>query len=113
MPEGPGGRLVAEAFHCRLKGPVQVDKKTLVELQGFQAVSVRGVPGVHQAPGVSGGRMLGRPPHPHRGGLGEWPPLVRARTRVPRPPSCTRRVSGAQGGPAGVVSPSVPSAPGT
>lgn len=66
MPEGPGGRLVAEAFHCRLKGPVQVDKKTLVELQGFQAVSVRGVPGVHQAPGVSGGRMLGRP-HIHTG----------------------------------------------
>lgn len=30
---------MAEAFHCRLKGPVLVDKKTLVELQGFQAVS--------------------------------------------------------------------------
>lgn len=30
---------MVEAFHCRLKGPVLVDKKTLVELQGFQAVS--------------------------------------------------------------------------
>lgn len=30
---------MVEAFHCRLKGPVTVDKKTLVELQGFQAVS--------------------------------------------------------------------------
>ena len=39
LPEGTGGWLVAEAFHCRLKGPVLVDKKTLVELQGFQAVS--------------------------------------------------------------------------
>lgn len=42
LPEGPGGRPAAEAFHCRLRGPVQVDEKTLVELQGFQAVSVRG-----------------------------------------------------------------------
>ncbi|EPQ10827.1 Protein FAM132A, partial [Myotis brandtii] len=37
-----GRQLVAEAFHCRLKGPVQVDKKTLVELQGFQAPTAQG-----------------------------------------------------------------------
>ncbi|XP_054440388.1 adipolin [Pteronotus mesoamericanus] len=42
LPEGTGGRLVAEAFHCRLKGPVLVDKKTLVELQGFQAPTAPG-----------------------------------------------------------------------
>jgi hypothetical protein len=30
---------LVEAFHCRLKGPVLVDKKTLAELQGFQPVS--------------------------------------------------------------------------
>lgn len=42
LPEGTGGRLVAEAFHCRLKGPVLVDKKTLVELQGFQAPAAQG-----------------------------------------------------------------------
>lgn len=39
LPQEPSQRLVVEAFHCRLKGPVLVDKKTLVELQGFQAVS--------------------------------------------------------------------------
>ncbi|KAG8505522.1 Adipolin [Galemys pyrenaicus] len=39
LPEGPAGRLLAEAFHCRLKGPVLVGKRTLAELQGFQAVS--------------------------------------------------------------------------
>lgn len=38
---------MAEAFHCRLKGPVLVDKKTLMELQGFQAVSVRGGQAAH------------------------------------------------------------------
>ncbi|TKC42901.1 hypothetical protein EI555_019427 [Monodon monoceros] len=41
LPEGTGRWLVSEAFHCRLKGPVLVDKRTLVELQGFQAVSGR------------------------------------------------------------------------
>lgn len=39
LPQEPSQQLVVEAFHCRLKGPVLVDKKTLVELQGFQAVS--------------------------------------------------------------------------
>lgn len=33
-------RRVQEAFHCKLKGPVVVDKKTLVELQNFQTVSL-------------------------------------------------------------------------
>lgn len=33
-------RLIEVAFHCRLKGPVVVDKKTLVELQNFQTVSL-------------------------------------------------------------------------
>lgn len=42
LPEDAGGRLVAEAFHCRLKGPVLVDKKTLMELQGFQAPTAQG-----------------------------------------------------------------------
>ncbi|MEJ1283450.1 C1q and tumor necrosis factor related 12 [Cricetulus griseus] len=37
LPQEPSQQLVVEAFHCRLKGPVLVDKKTLVELQGFQA----------------------------------------------------------------------------
>lgn len=33
-------RRVQEAFHCKLKGPAVVDKKTLVELQNFQTVSL-------------------------------------------------------------------------
>lgn len=33
-------RRIQEAFHCKLKGPVLVDKKTLVELQNFQTVSL-------------------------------------------------------------------------
>jgi len=32
-------RRIEEAFHCKLKGPVIVDKKTLAELQNFQTVS--------------------------------------------------------------------------
>ncbi|CAH2319909.1 adipolin isoform X1 [Pelobates cultripes] len=35
-------RRVDEAFHCRLKGPVIVDKKTLVELQNFQTPTSKG-----------------------------------------------------------------------
>ena len=31
-------RRIEEAFHCKLKGPVVVDKKTLLELQNFQTV---------------------------------------------------------------------------
>ncbi|XP_049554944.1 adipolin isoform X1 [Orcinus orca] len=42
LPEGTGRWLVSEAFHCRLKGPVLVDKRTLVELQGFQAPAAQG-----------------------------------------------------------------------
>uniref|UniRef100_A0A8C3YHC8 Adipolin n=1 Tax=Catagonus wagneri TaxID=51154 RepID=A0A8C3YHC8_9CETA len=42
LAEGTGGRPVAEAFHCRLRGPVLVDKETLVELQGFQAPAAPG-----------------------------------------------------------------------
>lgn len=42
LSEGTGRRLVAEAFHCALKGPMVVDEKTLVELHGFQAVSACG-----------------------------------------------------------------------
>ncbi|XP_004607223.2 adipolin [Sorex araneus] len=42
LSEGPAGRLVEEAFHCRLRGPVQVDKRTLAELQGFQAPAAQG-----------------------------------------------------------------------
>ncbi|NXE42274.1 ADIPL protein, partial [Ptilorrhoa leucosticta] len=34
----PSQRRVEEAFHCKLKGQVVVDKKTLVELQNFQSV---------------------------------------------------------------------------
>lgn len=51
LPEGTGRRLVAEAFHCRLRGPVLVDKKTLAELQGFQAVRGRGGRGRRGAQG--------------------------------------------------------------
>ncbi|XP_042085296.1 adipolin isoform X1 [Ovis aries] len=59
LPEGIGRQLVAEAFHCRLRGPVLVDKKTLVELQGFQAVSGHGG-GPHRTAGHSGpGATLG------------------------------------------------------
>ncbi|MEE6485023.1 hypothetical protein FKM82_014134 [Ascaphus truei] len=35
-------RRVDEAFHCKLKGPVIVDKKTLVELQNFQTPASKG-----------------------------------------------------------------------
>lgn len=33
-------RRINQAFHCKLKGPAVVDKKTLVELQNFQTVSL-------------------------------------------------------------------------
>lgn len=33
-------RRIEDAFHCKLKGPAIVDKKTLVELQNFQTVSL-------------------------------------------------------------------------
>ncbi|CAO2590323.1 C1qtnf12 [Lemmus lemmus] len=42
LPQEPSHQLVVEAFHCRLKGPVLVDKKTLVELQGFQTPTAQG-----------------------------------------------------------------------
>lgn len=35
-------RRIEEAFHCKLKGPVVVDKKTLVELQNFQTPPAKG-----------------------------------------------------------------------
>lgn len=35
-------RRIEEAFHCKLKGPVVIDKKTLMELQNFQTVRFRG-----------------------------------------------------------------------
>lgn len=38
LEEVPSHRRVEEAFHCKLKGQVVVDKKTLVELQNFQSV---------------------------------------------------------------------------
>lgn len=79
---------MSEAFHCRLKGPVLVDKRTLVELQGFQAVSGRGgQPGGFHC-GCSGPSRAGRPraharPAEARGGVrgGEGqahPPLWRS-----------------------------------
>ncbi|NXY12322.1 ADIPL protein, partial [Pteruthius melanotis] len=36
LEEIPSRRRLEEAFHCKLKGQVVVDKKTLVELQNFQ-----------------------------------------------------------------------------
>lgn len=33
-------RRIEEAFHCKLRGPVIVEKKTLTELQNFQTVSI-------------------------------------------------------------------------
>ncbi|XP_075045827.1 adipolin [Mixophyes fleayi] len=35
-------RRIDEAFHCRLKGPVLVDKRTLAELQNFQLPTAKG-----------------------------------------------------------------------
>ncbi|XP_068096723.1 adipolin isoform X1 [Hyperolius riggenbachi] len=35
-------RRIDEAFHCRLKGPVLVDKRTLAELQNFQMPAAKG-----------------------------------------------------------------------
>ncbi|KAJ8400281.1 hypothetical protein AAFF_G00399750 [Aldrovandia affinis] len=35
-------RRIEEAFHCRLKGPVIMDKKTLMELQSFQTPPSKG-----------------------------------------------------------------------
>ncbi|XP_037539726.1 adipolin [Nematolebias whitei] len=35
-------RRIEVAFHCKLKGPVAVDKKTLVELQNFQTPPAKG-----------------------------------------------------------------------
>ncbi|NXR79723.1 ADIPL protein, partial [Pycnonotus jocosus] len=40
--ELPSPRRVQEGFHCQLKGPVLVDKKTLVELQNFQSPLSKG-----------------------------------------------------------------------
>uniref|UniRef100_A0A2K6BU95 Adipolin n=1 Tax=Macaca nemestrina TaxID=9545 RepID=A0A2K6BU95_MACNE len=42
LPQGVGLWLVGEAFHCRLQGPRRVDKRTLVELHGFQAPAAQG-----------------------------------------------------------------------
>nr|XP_055238010.1 adipolin isoform X2 [Gorilla gorilla gorilla] len=42
LPQGAGLQLVGEAFHCRLQGPRRVDKRTLVELHGFQAPAAQG-----------------------------------------------------------------------
>ncbi|NWX30024.1 ADIPL protein, partial [Notiomystis cincta] len=38
----PSRRRLEEAFHCKLKGHVVVDKKTLVELQNFQSPLAKG-----------------------------------------------------------------------
>lgn len=35
-------RRIEEAFHCKLKGPVVIDKKTLMELQNFQTPLAKG-----------------------------------------------------------------------
>ncbi|TSL61235.1 Adipolin [Bagarius yarrelli] len=35
-------RRIEEAFHCKLRGPVVVDKKTLTELQNFQTPPAKG-----------------------------------------------------------------------
>ncbi|XP_064253081.1 adipolin isoform X1 [Passer domesticus] len=42
LEELPSRRRVEEAFHCKLKGQVLVDKKTLVELQNFQSPLAKG-----------------------------------------------------------------------
>ncbi|NWT16565.1 ADIPL protein, partial [Vireo altiloquus] len=42
LEEIPSRRRVEEAFHCKLKGQVVVDKKTLVELQNFQSPLAKG-----------------------------------------------------------------------
>lgn len=38
----PSYRRIEEAFHCKLKGPVVIDKKTLMELQNFQMTPAKG-----------------------------------------------------------------------
>ncbi|XP_063273396.1 adipolin isoform X3 [Prinia subflava] len=42
LQEPPWPRRVEEAFHCKLKGHVVVDKKTLVELHNFQSPLAKG-----------------------------------------------------------------------
>uniref|UniRef100_A0A8D2NH69 Adipolin n=1 Tax=Zonotrichia albicollis TaxID=44394 RepID=A0A8D2NH69_ZONAL len=42
LEELPSQRRVQQAFHCKLKGQVLVDKKTLVELQNFQSPAAKG-----------------------------------------------------------------------
>ncbi|XP_030145421.1 adipolin isoform X3 [Taeniopygia guttata] len=42
LAEAGSQRRLLEAFHCKLKGHVLVDKKTLVELQNFQLPVARG-----------------------------------------------------------------------
>ncbi|NXP65665.1 ADIPL protein, partial [Chloropsis cyanopogon] len=42
LEEPPAPRRLREAFHCRLKAQVVVDKKTLVELQNFQSPLAKG-----------------------------------------------------------------------
>ncbi|XP_009960198.1 PREDICTED: adipolin, partial [Leptosomus discolor] len=42
LEEASPHRRVEEAFHCKLKGQVIVDKKTLVELQNFQSPLAKG-----------------------------------------------------------------------
>ncbi|NXP65664.1 ADIPL protein, partial [Chloropsis cyanopogon] len=42
LEQPPAPRRLREAFHCRLKAQVVVDKKTLVELQNFQSPLAKG-----------------------------------------------------------------------
>ncbi|XP_054503935.2 adipolin [Agelaius phoeniceus] len=42
LEEAPSQRRLEEAFHCKLKGQVLVDKKTLVELHNFQLPVAKG-----------------------------------------------------------------------
>ncbi|XP_043919130.1 adipolin [Protopterus annectens] len=42
LEEVPLYKQVEEAFHCKLKGPVIADKRTLVELQNFQTPLAKG-----------------------------------------------------------------------
>ncbi|KAJ7425176.1 adipolin [Willisornis vidua] len=61
LEEMPPHRRVEEAFHCKLKGQVTVDKKTLVELQNFQSLFTAGIavtagwiyPGARNCPGIT------------------------------------------------------------
>lgn len=94
---------MAEAFHCRLKGPVVVDKKTLVELQGFQAVSGHGSWGLWgQRAGSAPTTQRVHSPYRQRGPSGA---VTTGQGYVPCTQTSTLQAGGDRGGQAGPLLP--------